>query len=215
MTDREIPGSGYDSNTRNKILDAATKAFALKGFGSVSMRDISKDVGIKMSSIYYYYKGKDALMEDALSRFENGYRHYFDWLSSMNEKAESLDELMDNMFNKEFLEMKNPTACLGMSLMLKEQHNNESARKRVFELLYEHSINMMQADFDRLVEKGIIPPSDTKMIATLFMFCVMVCNDIRVHEYTGAKAPVNYEEVYGCLREFMTSALTRGSINAS
>lgn len=208
---RDVPGSGCDNDTKNKILDTATELFALKGFRAVSMRDIAKAVGIKTASIYYYYESKDALMDDILSRFERGYKHYFDWLTGMNKKAESLDELMDNMFNKEFLEMLNPIGCFGMSLLLKEQHNNESARKHVFELFYGQSIKLIQQDYDRLIEKGLIPPSDTKTIATLFMFCVMAGNDIHIHEHSGSSPPIDCAEMYGGLKKLIRSALMQGS----
>ena len=201
MSDREIPGSVHDNETKNKILDTATKLFALKGVGSVSMRDIAKVVGIKSSSIYHHYEGKDALLDDILSRFERGYRHYFDWLAEANSKADSVETLMDNMFNKEFLKMLDPMGCLGMSLAIKEQHHNESARNCVFNLFLEHSVSRMQADFDRLIKKGIIPSSDTKTIATIFMFSVMVLNDVRLHEYTGVKPPIDCMEMYGGLKK--------------
>jgi len=208
MAEREIPHYIYDNETKNKILNTATKLFALKGFGAVSMRDIAKAVGIKTSSIYHYYEGKDALFEEIMARFEKGYRNYFDWLTDLNRKADSLETLMDNMFNKEFTEMQDPIGCLGMSLAIKEQHNNESARRRVFGLLCEHSVNCMKKDFDRLIEKGIIPPSDTKMIATLFMFGVMAQNDLRLHEYAGIKPPLDSVEIYGYMKRMVTMALT-------
>lgn len=210
MSEREIPYFGSGNETKNKILDKATELFALKGFGAVSVRDIAKAVGIKMSTIYYYYESKEALVDDVLSRFEKGYRHYFDWLSGVNARADSLEELMKNMFNREFIEMLDPMGCLGISLVLKEQHNNESARRRVFELFYEHSIRLMQADFDGLVEKGVIPPSDTKTLAMIFIFCVLVSNDIRIHEYTGTKPPIDCTEMYSGIRRLLTAALRQG-----
>lgn len=211
MPEREIPNLSYDNETRNKILDTANVFFALKGVAAVSLRDIAKEVGIKMSSIYYYYESKEALIEDVLSRFEEGYTHYDQWQKDVNEKAESLDELMDNMFNEEFLEMRNPKTCFGMSIAIREQHNNESARKRVFDLFYQHSIDGIKAGFDKLIEKSIIPPSDTKTLATLFMFSVMISNDMSIHEYMGANPPIDRKEMFHYLREFMTSALTRGT----
>lgn len=210
MPEREIPNLNYDNETRNKILDVATELFALKGVNAVSVRDIAKAVGIKMSSIYYHYKSKESLIEDVLSRFENGYRLYVEWQTSVNEKAESVEELMDNMFNEEFLNMQNPSACFGMTIAIKEQHNNESARRCVFELFYQHSINSIQADFDRLIQKGIIPSSDTKMLATLFMFNVLVSNDMSIHEYIGVKPTIDRKEMFNKLRKFMTAALIHG-----
>ena len=161
MLERNIRVFGHDGETKNKILDVATELFAQKGYGTVSMRDIAKNVGIKISSIYYYYASKAALMEDALARFETDYRSYFGWLKQKNARATSLEEMMDNMFNKELLNILNPLGRLGISLSLKEQHNNESARRRVFELFYEFRIQCLKEDFDMLIEQKVIPPSDT------------------------------------------------------
>ena len=211
MPDRKIPGSAYDSETRNKILDETTKFIALKGFGAVSMREIAKATGIKTSSIYHHYDSKDALMADILARFESGYRHYIEWLAAENRKADSLEKVMDNMFNKEFTNMLNPMACLGMSIAVKEQHNNELARSLVFDLFFQYSIQSFQAAFDSLAEKGVIPPGNTRIIATLLMFFVLVSNDIRVHEYIGAEVPVDCAAMYGDLRKTLTAALQAGN----
>ena len=207
---REIPGAFYSSETKNKILDEATKLFALKGFGSVSMRDIGNEAGVKMSTIYYYYEGKEALFEDIMVRFENGYRHYFEWLREENEKAATLDELMDNMFNKEIFEMVDPIICLSISLAIKEQHNIPSARKRVFNLFFKYSVHRLKSDFDSLIHKGVIPPNDTETISRLFMNSVMVMNDMLIHAYIGNKPPINRKKEYLKLKEYLTCALTQG-----
>ena len=211
MTAREIPGMDYNNETRKKIMETAIIFFAQKGFNAVTMRDIAKEVGINIASIYYYYESKDVLLEDIFLFFIKGYTHYFEWLTEMNRKASSLDEVLDNMFNDEFVEMRNPISCLGMSLAVKEQHNNESARKCVFDLFFEHSIKCMKTDFDRLIEKGVIPPSDTKTLAALFMFSVMVSNDIRVHEYFGTKPPIDCKEIYAGLKNQIRFVLTQGA----
>ena len=208
IAERVIPVSG--NTTKSRILDVARELIAQKGFSAVSMRDIAKKVGIKMSSIYYYYEGKEALLEDILADFKSDYEGYFDWLTGENMKADSLETLMDTMFNKEFIEMRNPKACLGMSLIIKEQHNNNSVRDLALELFFDYSIRRLRADFDSLAQKGVIPPSDTKATAAVFMCCVLICNELRIHEYTGAKPPLACEAVYAGLKKMLSSALMRG-----
>ena len=214
MSERVIPGMGNTNETRNKIMETAITLFAQKGFTAVPMRDIAKTVGVNIASIYYHYDSKETLLEDILLFFTEGYRHYFDWLTDMNEKAGSLEEVMDNMFNDEFVNMQNPMACLVMSLAIKEQHKNELARKCVFELFYTHSVARIKADFDRLIERGVIPPSDTNTIAMLFMFCVIVSNDLRVHEYMGTQPPLNSKEIYAGMKKHIYSALLHGNQSA-
>jgi len=208
MPSREIPVSGYDSETKNRILDKATELFALKGFKPVSLRDIAEAVGIKMSSVQYYYSRKEALFEDVLLRFERGYRHYLDWLRKENRKAKSLEMLLNSIFNTEFVEMLDPMGCLGMSLILKEQHTNALARRLTFSLFYEYGVNSISEDIDYLIKRSILPPANTKMIATLLMLGVMATNDMRLHEYFGAALPIDYKEIYGSMRNMIILAFS-------
>jgi len=210
MSERKIPDSGYSSETKNKILDESTKLFALRGFNAVSVRDIATAVGIKTSSLYNYYESKDALLEDILVRFEKGYWHYLNWLSNENMKANSLEEIIDNMINKEIIEMNDPMGSLGISLILKEQHNNASVRKRVFELFWGHCIKSIQNDFDRLAEQGVIDKSNTRMVAILLVFCIFAVNDLRLHEFADAKPPVDHTEIYSGLKKVLASVFAQG-----
>ncbi|WP_066049088.1 TetR/AcrR family transcriptional regulator [Robertmurraya korlensis] len=56
-------------STKEKILDVATELFSQKGFSGVSIREITKEVGIKESSLYNHFKNKDEILETILSNF--------------------------------------------------------------------------------------------------------------------------------------------------
>lgn len=46
---------------RTVIVDAAEKLFFEKGFDSVAMEDIAKEVGVNRATLYLYFKNKEAL----------------------------------------------------------------------------------------------------------------------------------------------------------
>ena len=202
---------GSDSEARNRIITEAIKLFSVKGFSAVSTRDIARTVGMNIASIYYYYESKEALLDAIFAYIEIGYRHYIDWLAAENAKVDTVEELMDNMFNAEFIEMHNPMTCMGMSLAIKEQHSNARARKLVADLFFEYSIRSLQADFDSLVKKGVIRQSDTKTIAMILMVSVMVINDLRLHEFTDSEPVVDHMEIYMNLKKHITDTLTHGN----
>lgn len=56
-------------STKDKILDVATELFSQKGFSGVSIREITKEVGIKESSLYNHFKNKDEILDTILSSF--------------------------------------------------------------------------------------------------------------------------------------------------
>jgi AcrR family transcriptional regulator len=210
MSTRKIPVLNGDDTTRIRILDSATALFAVKGFDAVSISEIAKIAGVQAPALYNHYESKAALFAEVLSRFEEEYRAYHNWLLYANENAKSLEEVLDNMFNNEWLEALNPITCLGMSMVLKGQHENEYASKSAFQYIYVESIRNIQASFDRLIEKNIIPPSDTKTIATLLLFCVISGNDISIHKFTDRKIPMSIAGLYDGLKKLITVALTQG-----
>ncbi len=55
----KVPG---EKETKEKILDAAIDLFAARGYDHVSIRGIAAAVGIKESSIYKHYSGKDEIL---------------------------------------------------------------------------------------------------------------------------------------------------------
>ncbi|MCO5382576.1 MAG: TetR/AcrR family transcriptional regulator [Methanosarcina barkeri] len=53
---------------KNVILDAAEKLFFSKGFDSVSMEEIAKEVELGKGTLYLYFKSKDSLFFAIISR---------------------------------------------------------------------------------------------------------------------------------------------------
>lgn len=54
------------SDTRSKLIEIATQLFATKGFGLVSIRDVTDAAQINVSAISYYFDGKEGLYQAVL-----------------------------------------------------------------------------------------------------------------------------------------------------
>lgn len=50
--------------TRQEILDAAKKLFSVKGYESVTIRQIAREAGCSHTTLYIYFKDKEALLHD-------------------------------------------------------------------------------------------------------------------------------------------------------
>lgn len=50
-----------ENKTREKIYNVAFKLFLENGYEATNIRDICKEIGIKSSTIYFYYKSKQEL----------------------------------------------------------------------------------------------------------------------------------------------------------
>ncbi len=58
-----------ESNARERILKAAEKIFAEKGFDGSRVDGIAKEAGVNKALIYYYFKSKDEILEALLANF--------------------------------------------------------------------------------------------------------------------------------------------------
>lgn len=54
--------------TRTNLLDAAEQLFADRGFGSVSVREITSSVGANVAAVNYHFGSKERLIEEVIGR---------------------------------------------------------------------------------------------------------------------------------------------------
>lgn len=73
-------------DTKTKLIEESLKVFLEHGYGNFSMRDVSKRVGIKQPTIYYYFEDKLALFRACIQYF---FEKWYVWL------AQSLGENTD------------------------------------------------------------------------------------------------------------------------
>ncbi|MGJ9457228.1 forespore capture DNA-binding protein RefZ [Oceanobacillus sp. CF4.6] len=76
--------------TKQKVIDAASSLFFQKGFHGTSVRDIAEKASVNVSLISYYFKGKQGLLEYAVTNY---YEEYLKTLEEAIEEADSLTPL--------------------------------------------------------------------------------------------------------------------------
>jgi len=68
------------SDTREDILEAATKLFLQKGYEGVSIKDITEAVGMTKGALYHHFPGKEELFGEVIGREFQAYRIAFERL---------------------------------------------------------------------------------------------------------------------------------------
>lgn len=67
---REHRGYAPGQERRRRIVEAATTLFGVRGFHTISMREIAKSVGISHSTLLYHFPGKDELLRAVLTHHD-------------------------------------------------------------------------------------------------------------------------------------------------
>jgi AcrR family transcriptional regulator len=60
-------GSAAAGSVRDEIVAAATKLFAEKGYANTTMSDIARAAGLQQSSLYYWFRRKELILQAALT----------------------------------------------------------------------------------------------------------------------------------------------------
>jgi AcrR family transcriptional regulator len=156
------------ASTREEILNEALDLFAEKGYHGSSMREIAKAVGIKGSSIYNHFSGKEEIFSEL-----------FNYLAPLNLKAEKFKskfitaevepvKTLNYISSIVIEEMKDPKKVKLLKIMLKE-NNNLVVKKRLQKWM-ENNIEMITEFFKKLQQDEKIKAKlNTKFIANEFV----------------------------------------------
>jgi len=68
------------SDMANAIMDAAERHIRVGGFAAFSFRDLASEVGVKSSSVHYYFPTKEKLGAAVISRYTARVAEYVDEL---------------------------------------------------------------------------------------------------------------------------------------
>ncbi|WP_366247330.1 TetR/AcrR family transcriptional regulator [Terribacillus aidingensis] len=80
------PTGVNSEDTKQFIVDVATKIFELKGYSSTSMADIKNETNFSKGTIYYHFKNKEELYLYCIQRVSNEFIRNWE-ITSKNEKS--------------------------------------------------------------------------------------------------------------------------------
>lgn len=162
--------------TKEKILHQALCLFAEKGYGGVSVRDISRAVGIKESSLYNHFKSKQDIFDTIVETCFLQAKEYFrqqalpfepgDDMSVFKEQdEEKLKLLILRTFAYFFEDQQNN---LFRQLLVVSQYENQRSKEVYRELYREYPIQIQSNIFAMLMDSGILRRADPRAAAMEF-----------------------------------------------
>ncbi len=158
--------------TKEKIFDTAIDLFSSNGFSGVSIRDITRAVGIKESSFYNHYSSKDELINALFEYVKIAF-------VSMMPPVERLEKILLEMTPAEFLVRGNEIFLQRMitprfkkiwQILFIEQYHDPRARALILQELVERPLADTEAAFRTMLQLGVIKPLDPRVLAAEYLF---------------------------------------------
>lgn len=161
-------------STKEKIFDTALDLFSQKGYSAVSIREITRTIGIKESSLYNHYKNKEQILETILTHFRNDF-------SKTLPPMEALDQILANTTTETFLKaghrnfkeyMENENGQKMWRILQVEQFREPLAREIILRDFFGTVIDFLEIVFTKLIEMNRIKPIPPRLLATEYQYPV-------------------------------------------
>jgi AcrR family transcriptional regulator len=161
-------------STREKLFETAVDLFSSRGFKGVSIRDLTRAIGIKESSFYNHYKSKDELIEAIFDYYKTAF-------SQTMPPEERLETLLATTPPDEFLRQGDARFLQRMTaplirkiwrIVFTEQYRDERAREIILQDMIRAPLAFTEKVFTKMIALGQIKPYDPKLLAVEYQYPV-------------------------------------------
>ena len=165
------------TGTKLKIVDAAIELFSEKGFHETSVRDIARQTGIRVSSLYSHFPGKDAILDAILQWYEAQ-------VDQIRIPPEKLESVVDSVPPKKLLltgfqRVKAVTGSPRMGqvirILVMEMYRNPRVREFYLKWYFEENQRSIQQVFKQMRRKGLIRKGSPEALARMYNALVNHC----------------------------------------
>src|SRR5260370_13112885 len=96
--------SEEQQKTRERIIAAASKVLAEKGYDATTLREISREAHTAPGLVHYYFGGKDELLVEVLQVAGRRFQQRMEHLAQQMSTGWSLDALLRQLYERVELE---------------------------------------------------------------------------------------------------------------
>lgn len=155
---------------KDEIIQHAKRLFRQKGYAGISINEIVEAAGITKPTLYYYFKDKESLYSSVMnSLLEHGKDYILTGLTRDASLEHNLKELTLGFFQNA------PTSLV---CMMKDALENiqDSGHAMMVNTMRTQLMTPFQRLFEQSIEKGEIPPSNSKDLALMYVMMMDAVN---------------------------------------
>lgn len=154
------------NDTKNRILQVSLDLFSLRGYSSVSIRDICGKVGIKESSVYHHFKSKQDIFDVLCNSFTETLYALPQAFSVEMQKVTSVKDeefiFVCQSFVNDYLMNEKINKFIRMLII--EQSTNVQAAELYHRVLFDDALAGQKVIYQWLVSIGFLKNSDIDMM---------------------------------------------------
>lgn len=182
-------------STKERILSEALSLFSVHGYSSVSVRDITKAIGIRESAIYKHYKNKQAIFDTIIHVSAERINQFQQELINTAGQEVSDDtnfsiDLMQKIYCRLFsFYLTDEILSKFRKMMIIEQYKSIELNTMFTEMFIEKTMRYQTEVFRQLIKEGRMGGTDPEIMALHFyspVFLLLFRYDTRTEKVDEA-----------------------------
>lgn len=176
------------NRTRRRILDAARKIFAEKGFEAANVSDIVSHIEMAQGTFYYHFPDKRSILLEMIGEFFGEVKALAaSWARTTDMGAEAADR-----FARDIATLLYRNRDITHIIMI-EMHNPDPEVRRLIRDFYEYLYQQTQLGLELGARLGVVRPLDTRVaaVALVGMMQSVVVNSM------DCRKPIDLDHLIG------------------
>ena len=162
FTKRSLPRT-TEEDTRTRILQAALKLFASKGYDGTTTKDLAIFAKVAEGTLFRYFPNKKAILIEVATS---------GWIEILTDLLTELSEMgsykaISQVMRRRMLNMHKNTDLLRVCF-IEAQHHRE-LREKIQSEVIEKMTDVAEAFFETAMSKGIYRQTNPKIVAQVFL----------------------------------------------
>lgn len=152
-------------DSKQKILEVATRMFAERGYANVSIRDICKEAEVTPPMIYYYFRNKKGLFQ-AVTKHKISMKEFIERLKNATAKGEIEEKI--RAFNEVYLSSF-PEEAFRVGFYIKDDASLDKESARKVAEGFDEIMSILEKIIQEGIEKGEFRRTDAKVSADMLL----------------------------------------------
>jgi TetR/AcrR family transcriptional regulator, fatty acid metabolism regulator protein len=151
---------------QQEIIEASIELIAEKGIQGLTMKNLSKEIGISEPAIYRHYDNKIEILKSILDYFFNNMKSILE--SELNSESTAFEKI-SNIFNRHFKSFSEKPQLLAV-IFSEELFRNETSLSNKVAAIIEQNTLMVQTILEKGQQNAEVDPNlNPKHLAVMIM----------------------------------------------
>ncbi len=181
--------SASEAETQTRILKAAQKLFANRGYAGTTTRDLAHASGIAEGTLFRHFENKKSILVEVVTQ---------GWVELLTDLLTELSEMgsykaIAQVMRKRMLSFHSNSDMLRVCFMEAQFH--PELRDRIQEEIVEKMMGVAEAFFQTAMDRGIYRPMNPRTVAKVFLGMFMVSGFTQGTLMPGEASPGEIKEM--------------------